>query len=34
MGQIAPTNAGNNAGDWYNFKADLIFNVSAFKVIL
>ncbi|MGO4822428.1 MULTISPECIES: LamG-like jellyroll fold domain-containing protein [unclassified Flavobacterium] len=32
-GQIAPTSASNASGDWYNFKADLIFNVSAFKVI-
>lgn len=32
-GQIAPTTAGNLTGDWYNFKADLVFNVSAFKVV-
>ncbi|MBC5837256.1 LamG-like jellyroll fold domain-containing protein [Flavobacterium muglaense] len=32
-GEIAPTNTANATGDWYNFKADLVLNVSAFKVI-
>ena len=31
-GDIAPTTAGNNAGDWYNFSADLTFNVDEFNV--
>lgn len=32
-GQIAPTDANNILGDWYNFTSDLVFNVSAFKVV-
>jgi hypothetical protein len=31
-GDIPPTTAGNLAGDWYNFSADLTFNVSEFNV--
>ena len=31
-GDIAPTTAGNLSGDWYNFSADLTFNVSEFNV--
>ena len=31
-GEIAPTAAGNLQGDWYNFSADLTFNVSEFNV--
>ena len=32
-GDITPTTAGNLAGDWQHFTADLVLNVSAFKVI-
>lgn len=32
-GPIAPTTAGNLAGDWYQFTANLTFSVSSFKVI-
>ncbi|HEX9825779.1 MAG TPA: choice-of-anchor D domain-containing protein [Flavobacteriaceae bacterium] len=32
-GPIAPTTAGNSAGDWYNFTADLNLNVNEFQVI-
>jgi hypothetical protein len=32
-GDIPPTTAGNLAGDWQHFTADLILNVSAFRVI-
>ncbi|OIQ28278.1 MAG: hypothetical protein BM564_09400 [Bacteroidetes bacterium MedPE-SWsnd-G2] len=31
-GDIPPTSAGNTAGDWYNFSADLTFNISDFNV--
>ncbi|MEZ4781454.1 MAG: LamG-like jellyroll fold domain-containing protein [Flavobacteriaceae bacterium] len=31
-GDIPPTTAGNLAGDWYNFTANLTFNVSEFNV--
>ncbi|MCA0131918.1 choice-of-anchor D domain-containing protein [Winogradskyella alexanderae] len=31
-GEIPPTTAGNLAGDWYNFSADLTFDVSEFNV--
>lgn len=31
-GDIAPTNASNLAGDWYNFSADLTFSVSELNV--
>ena len=32
-GDIPPTTAGNLAGDWHHFTADLNLNVSAFQVI-
>ena len=32
-GDIAPTTAGNAVGDWYQFTANLTFNVSTFKVV-
>ena len=32
-GNIAPTTAGNLAGDWYQFTANLNLNVTAFKVV-
>jgi hypothetical protein len=32
-GDISPTTAGNLAGDWYNYTANLNLPVSAFKVI-
>jgi hypothetical protein len=32
-GDIAPTTAGNTAGDWYNFSADLLLGVNEFQVI-
>ena len=31
-GDIAPTTAGNTAGDWYQFTADLTFAVDQFNV--
>ncbi len=31
-GDVAPTTAGNLAGDWYNYTADLTFPVSEFNV--
>ncbi len=32
-GDIPPTTLGNTAGDWYNFSADLTFNVNQFEVV-
>jgi len=32
-GDIEPTTAGNTAGDWHNFTADLVLGVNEFQVI-